>query len=87
MVRNERDRDIFVGDKFFFPIRGNACLSACLVMGSGMRIGSAACQKCVHLLEFNNDEQWLRCSRIEEALGEFSLPVIKRKKELAQGLK
>jgi hypothetical protein len=86
MERKESDRDIFVGDKYFYPIRGTACLSACKVRGEGMRIGSFSCKNCEHILEHDDGENWIRCSRIEEALGEFSLPVINRKMQIAQGI-
>jgi hypothetical protein len=83
----EKDRDVFDGDKYLYPIRGNACLALCKVQGLGMRIGSSACQKCEFIRETHAEEKWIICSRIEDALGEFSLPVIKRKRQLSQGIK
>ena len=84
MEISEKSRDVFVGDKFLYPVRGNACLTRCKVVNDGTRIGSQKCRGCEFMQNYSAEEKWITCSRIDEALGEFSLPVIKRKAEIDQ---
>ena len=81
MEFQESKRDIFDGDKYLFPVRGGACLSTCKVLRNGTKIGSVKCQSCEFLLEYNHEEKWVSCSRIIEAVGEFSVAMTKRKEQ------
>lgn len=74
----ETERNILLGNKFYYPKRGGACLSRCLVVKNSTRIGSVACQKCVKCIESNTAEGFIICSEIEEAVGLDSVAFSRR---------
>lgn len=47
------------------------CIERCMFTDNGIHIGSAACQKCEHHLQNNQDEwgdiSWIKCEKIEQA--------------------
>lgn len=69
----------FYDDKFVFLKRGGACLSLCKVKNDGTRIGSVYCKTCENMVSLDTSPKgydFIICSKIDEALGEFSPPVV-----------
>lgn len=81
MALKETLMNRFYGDKFVYLKRGGACLSLCRVKQDGTRIGSVYCKTCEHKIEMNVSPKgydYIVCSKIDEALGEFSKPVVEK---------
>jgi len=74
----ETERNILLGNKFYYPKRGGACLSKCLATNDGVRIGSIACQKCKNCVDSNKDKGFIVCSEIESAVGLNSVAMKRR---------
>lgn len=81
-ARREFETDLFQGDKYFYPIRGLACLKLCRVMNDRTYIGSAHCRKCSSCSEHSASENYIVCSQIDDALGRQSIAVVGRDKNI-----
>lgn len=80
--RRENDMNLFEGDKYFYLIRGSACLNKCRVLNDRTHIGSAHCRKCSSCLEHSVSENYIVCSQIDDALGKQSIAVVRRDKNI-----
>jgi len=81
-ARRESDMNLFEGDKYFYPIRGLACLKLCRVKNDRTNIGSAHCRKCSSCLEHSASDNYIICSQIDDALGRQSIAVTRRDKNI-----
>jgi hypothetical protein len=71
----------FYGDKFVYLKRGQACLNNCKVKKA--MIGSVSCRACENVIEMAVSPKgydYIVCSKIDEALGEFSPAVVEKNK-------
>ena len=72
-MTKESDRNVLVDGKFYYPVRGGACLSKCLNLKDGTRIGSVTCRDCINCVDSNTVEGYVICNEIETAVGEGSV--------------
>ena len=45
------------------------CLERCRITNKGIMVGSISCKKCDFNQGYNNEEKWIKCSKLKEAIG------------------